>query len=114
MSRQGRKACIVTNDHVARPQHLPADIKVVLGSGTASERSYPSTIIGDDPVRDLAILEIDGAALPANLSLSTAKPHETQGVYVLGFPFGEDLASNQRQFPAITVGARHGLEPAHG
>jgi S1-C subfamily serine protease len=80
-------------------------IAVVFHSGTKQECSMPAQVAALDPGRDLAILKVAGVKdLPKPLNLERApKLVETTPVYVLGFPFGEALATSTGN-PTITVG----------
>src|SRR5205807_2503033 len=55
--------------------------------------------------RDLAVLKathVKNAPRPIDLS-SVAAPRETMALWVLGFPFGEALSTNESS-PAVTIG----------
>lgn len=119
---ENRIGYVVTNDHVvrgnpdvdqldrpgrpARPgsRILPRRTVVVFNSGTPQERTAACQIVANDDRRDLAILRItDSIALPEPIDLSRpAELRETLPVFVLGFPFGQDLGHGRN--PAITVG----------
>jgi S1-C subfamily serine protease len=100
---------IVTNDHVVsigkagRPRR-PV-VHVVLHSGRQAERTVPAVVVATDPDRDLAVLRVTNVRdLPRPLDLTQeVKLAETMPVYVVGFPFGEALATSARN-PAVTIG----------
>ncbi len=95
---------VVTNAHVVDPQGASrVKITCVFHSGSRQEVSYPARRLAVDEDRDLAILKVDGADLPEPLDVATeVDVHETLPVFVLGFPFGELLATSRRR-PAITI-----------
>jgi hypothetical protein len=95
---------VATNSHViAAARGGTSPIKVVFNAGTKEETEFTAEVAGDDPDRDLALLKIKSDKLPAIISSSKAvELTETMQVYVLGFPFGEALATSGRN-PAITV-----------
>jgi putative serine protease PepD len=74
---------IVTNDHVVSGS---TTIKVKLPTG----KSYPATVVGEDPSTDLAVVKIDapaGALKP--LALGDSSDVEVgDGVVAIGSPFG--------------------------
>jgi S1-C subfamily serine protease len=82
-----------------------ANITLVFWSGTKKEQSGRAEIVATDPDRDLAILRIRGIkGLPLPLETGPISGLvETTPVFVLGFPFGKLLTTNQAN-PAITVG----------
>lgn len=130
ISTRGDNAFIVTNHHVVVPRaesSLPdmfpgpalppfrrprfvggggrSDVTAVLRSGTPEEQSCRAEIAAMHADNDLAILKITGGRdLPRPIDFSQEIPLvETMPVYVLGFPFGQTLATG-RGNPAITVG----------
>ena len=83
---------IVTNDHVV--EGAP-DYRVVLSDGRTS---YEATLIGTDPVTDLAVLDIEAAGLvPIELGATTELSVGDAAVAV-GSPLGLDGG------PSVTVG----------
>jgi predicted Zn finger-like uncharacterized protein len=113
---------VVTNNHVANPRddepergpfgprfgpafRRPANprITVVLHSGTEAERSVPARLFIADAEDDLAILRIEAEQLPQPLDLMDhADLAETMPVFILGYPFGEQLGLKRN--PAVNVG----------
>jgi S1-C subfamily serine protease len=83
-----------------------AVITLIFWSGTRKEQSYRAEVIAADTKRDLAILKISGGRnLPQPIDCSqTLQLQETMPIYVFGFPFGDNLASQKGSNPAITVG----------
>jgi S1-C subfamily serine protease len=123
---QGNTGYIVTNHHVINPhaellkpirsrngnntqvvvkiQIKNAAVTAVFFSGTPEERSLAARVVTTDESRDLAILRVTGLPnWPRPITLQErAHLVETMPVYILGFPFGEQLAF-KRGNPAITV-----------
>ena len=95
-------AYIITNEHVVKKAKGYHDrrVEVDFFRGTKKRRSFKATVLSEDPSRDLAVLRIkDHEEIPDQISLKSKKEvRETQGVFILGFPFGEALATN-RQAP---------------
>jgi S1-C subfamily serine protease len=92
----GQGNWVVTNAHVL-PDLLLAGgtagrlMVVAPASGTTAAQPRAATVLGLDRSRDLALLRIDGAPLPA---LALAEPggvREGQSVAIIGFPIGGAL-----------------------
>jgi hypothetical protein len=109
MQTDGTTGLIVTNDHVVSigPAGRPRKpvVHVVQHSGRQAERTVPAEVVATDPNRDLAVLRVTNVRdLPKPLDLTQeVKLSETMPVYVVGFPFGEALATSARN-PAVTIG----------
>lgn len=75
---------IITNDHVIAAGVTDGTIDVLLTDGSTAEAS----VVGTDPVTDLALLRIDGSRLPT-LTLAPREPLTVgQPVVALGAPLG--------------------------
>jgi putative serine protease PepD len=75
---------IVTNDHVVDGA---TSVQVKVGT---SDQAQDATIVGADPSRDLALLKVDGHALPT-LSLGDSSSIGVgDATYAIGNPFGLD------------------------
>jgi S1-C subfamily serine protease len=99
----GKTGYIVTNHHVVRPDGKIANLFVVLGSGTKQQQRIGAVLVADDAARDLAVLAIESDKLPEPLQLAAATAvHETQSLFVFGFPFGESLSSSAKH-PTVTI-----------
>ena len=95
---------IMTNAHVLgmleKGSPPPRKIEVVLnsGQGPALEKVVGASIVTVDRVCDLAVLRPvvpPGVTMPPGLVVNGAKGlQETQDLYVVGFPFGEQLGKN--------------------
>ncbi len=81
------------------------EVTVVFNSGDTKEQSLNAEVLGGLDEPDLAILKVSGMKVspkPIEFANSPA-PLETMPIFVLGFPFGDALATNHGS-PAITVG----------
>lgn len=95
---------ILTNDHVIAQS---TSIHVLLDDG----QQLPATIIGTDPLTDLAVLQVNVMKLPA-LPISWNEPINTgQGVVALGAPLGLSgsvtsgiVSARNRNVPAPMAG----------
>jgi S1-C subfamily serine protease len=92
---------IVTNAHVlgmlSAESLPPSKLTVIVHSGEAGEFSVPGRVLGVDRQNDLAIVGISGVGrtLPPPLAVAHAeKLHETQKVYIFGYPLGSQLGRN--------------------
>lgn len=97
---------LVTNAHVVQPDKRDSvpKVDVVFGSGEGEEQRLQARVAALDRAADLAILTVRSADLPEPIALSrTPEFAQTQDVLILGYPFGDALASNS-QTPAITIG----------
>jgi S1-C subfamily serine protease len=83
---------------------VPPTLTVVFQSGSAGEQSARAEVVASDAADDLALLRVGGVRdVPRPIDWRRPpKLVETMPLYVLGFPFGEDLAVGDSN-PAITV-----------
>jgi hypothetical protein len=89
----------LTNEHVAQ-----GDLSIVLNTGQKTEKAYPARVIRSDKNLDLTLLRVQGAQkLPALTLGSDENLEELMKVVAFGFPFGQGVASSDRQYPAISV-----------
>jgi serine protease Do len=84
---------VITNDHVL-PNVLDSDNREFLavfvpGEGRAQVRA--ARAVGSDPARDLVLLRIDGAPMPALRLGNTNSVREGQAIAFTGFPIGAAL-----------------------
>jgi S1-C subfamily serine protease len=87
---------ILTNAHVVGMLHKeafpPRAVEATLASGTKEERKLKAELLAVDRNSDLAVLRVKADGLPAPLSLSSASTlRETQAVWIVGFPLGDQL-----------------------
>jgi S1-C subfamily serine protease len=101
----GAPNMVLTNAHVVdmlEPSKLaPKNIDVVLNSGEPDEATFHGEVLSVDRGSDLAVLRIrpneagKKTRLPEPLAVTPdARLHETQQVFVAGFPHGEQLGKN--------------------
>ena len=80
----GTDGLILTNDHVIASGVENGSIEVLLTGGRTAE----ATVVGTDPITDLALLQIEGRRLPT-LRLAPQEPLRVgQPVVALGAPLG--------------------------
>jgi S1-C subfamily serine protease len=108
MRVDGDTGYVVTNHHVVVvPRGNDPRVTVVFRSGTKNEQSVAAEVLASDPDKDLAVLRVKGVKEPTAIDLGQ-KPEvtETLPVYILGFPFGDDLDRifKGKGNPSITVG----------
>jgi uncharacterized protein (TIGR03067 family) len=98
--RSGNRIALQTIKYKARN----AVIIVVFHSGTKAERLVTAEIVSTDESRDLAVLSVKGVNnWPRPISLNQKSDLvETMPVYILGFPFGQQL-SLAKGNPGITI-----------
>ena len=75
---------VLTNDHVIAPGATDGDIEVLLDSG----QQVPASLVGRDPLTDLAVLDIDASHLRALPLASQVNLAIGQPVVALGAPLG--------------------------
>jgi S1-C subfamily serine protease len=93
-------ALILTNAHVVgmlrEGAPRPRKVEAVLNSGVDGETTLPAELVSIDREADLAMLRVQLSPAQADsvprLAVAPANDLlETQPVYVIGFPFGEDV-----------------------
>jgi hypothetical protein len=104
---QGSAFCIhpagifLTNEHVIQQE---SNVSLVLNPGLRTVKVMPAKVLRVDSGRDLALLQVEGQkdlpTLPLALGDSLS---ETDELIAFGFPFGEALAADPREYPAISV-----------
>lgn len=90
---------VLTNAHVLDMLDVgnppPKKVEIVYKSGEKDSRTFVAQILGVDRSTDLGLLRIQATDLPEPLIVkSSAELMETQTVYVVGFPFGDQLGKN--------------------
>ena len=80
LSRAGH---VLTNAHVVAGYER---VIVILG-----DHEIPGRVVRRDPVRDVALVQIEGAAGSAPLALAVTEPREGETIFVMGTPLSEDL-----------------------
>ena len=114
---------VVTNAHVVGmlepDSKKPNKIEIILNSGDrATEMKMPGEVLGVDRVSDLALLRAlptaeQRAKLPKPLDVKTSKRlFETQRLFVVGFPLGEQLGK-EITFSDSSVGSLRKDENGH-
>ncbi len=80
-------------------------VKVVFNSGNGNEQTIKAEVVGALEEPDLAVLRVEGIKSPPKpiVFRNSPRPVETMSLYMLGFPFGDALASNKGN-PTITIG----------
>ena len=123
---EGDTGYVITNHHVVNPEAellkpvrsrsgvttvrtvkvraRNAAVTAVFHSGAKGEQPVPADVIATDESRDLAVLRVTGLGdWPRPITLDQkAALVETMPVYILGFPFGEQLSFKHGN-PAITI-----------
>ena len=98
------RGLIVTNAHVVESDdNSVPKIQCVFNAGQRGEFTVDAKILALDSKVDIAVLEVNHNYLPKPLDYaSRIEFKETKPGLVLGYPYGENLATNDRS-PAITV-----------
>jgi S1-C subfamily serine protease len=90
----GKGDMVITNAHVL-PEVLPAGTQTVLAiqtpKGATDAQLRIATLLGLDRARDLALLRIEGAALPALPLADDTRLREGMSVAIIGYPIGGAL-----------------------
>ena len=115
---------LLTNWHVIAPQveveiydkmrelsTRVGDIKVVVRSGMSGELVLTAKVLASDRKRDLAIVRIPYKP-EAWIEMAAASVAIADQVCVIGYPFGDQLARNQRN-PEVTATFGHVTSVRH-
>jgi len=101
--RDDSQGIIMTNNHVIETGGRRAKISVVFHSGDPNEIILSAEVLDRNEADDLALLRVNHQFLPEPIQIpSLDNFKETQEVYILGFPFGKALTTNQAN-PSITI-----------
>jgi len=82
---------LVSGRHVVTNQHVvgsSGEVVVVL-----EEEEYPGRVVADDPVRDVALIELATTPPGRPLSVCRGRAHVGDTVYVIGTPLDEKLSA---------------------
>ena len=76
---------ILTNNHVVRRAD---QIRVFLNEGEQEQREFTGTVVGRDPITDLAVVKVEGADLPVAQLGDSDELRVGETVIAIGNPFG--------------------------
>ena len=102
IERDGDIGYVVTNQHVVKGD-TRRRIYVTFNSGQSDFETVRAVVLGEDEIRDLAILKITKKDLPKPLEIDDSEVLETQPLFIFGYPLGDSLAKSKRG-PAVTIG----------
>jgi len=91
---------VITNQHV-----VDGAEQIVVT--TRDGNDYPATLLGEDPLTDIAVLRIDGANLPTAPIGTSRDLMIGEWVVAIGNPFGYLLGNSE---PTVTAGVVSGVE----
>lgn len=102
----GPEGLFLTSNHAVTELEAGEKLYLVLHANEANEKRVEARVIRGDEDTDLALLKVK-APLPKGLvPLAVADSdelYETLPVWTFGFPFGEDLATEEGRVPSISV-----------
>ncbi|HEY1190085.1 MAG TPA: serine protease [Gemmata sp.] len=94
----------VTNEHVVRG--ATGEVTLVLNPALTTERVLKAKVVRVDKATDLALLRVDGVKDLPSLQLGSSDGiAELADVVACGFPLGKALATDKKEYPAISVNA---------
>jgi predicted Zn finger-like uncharacterized protein len=102
---------VLTNAHVIgmlEPgTEKPDKVEVSVNHGQQNERKFQAEIMGVDRSHDLAVLKIPAAGLPPCLEVKASQElHETQPVWICGYPLGNKVGKEVTIGPASVTALR--------
>ena len=103
---------VLTNAHVIPPEEpgrIDRSVAVQVWSAASQWQLRSARVIARRPERDLALLQIDGPAVPA-LRLAVQEPPEGLPIVLMGFPLGGALGDSHVTHRGI-VSARTAIAP---
>lgn len=112
---RGDGTLVATNFHVLPPGADTDDgvrMAVLPARGSTDSQARPARVVATDRLRDLALLRIEGPALPALALADTGMPREGQGIALLGFPIGGVLGYAVVTHRGIVASITTGVLPA--
>src|SRR5699024_6958572 len=85
--KENGNAYVVTNQHVVDGAE---NVEIVL----TEEERYPATVLGKDPLTDLAVLEIDGENIDTVANIGSSDLYIGETVLAIGNPLGLEFANS--------------------
>ena len=99
------KGVFVTNAHVVGKLHK---MTVILCPGEADQRIVDAKVLKVNVEMDLALIQIDDPGTLKALELGDAGTlFDTMDLTAFGYPFGNALASSEKEYPSISVSTGH-------
>jgi S1-C subfamily serine protease len=93
----------ITNEHVVRDAE-GSEVTLVLNPSLETQKILKAKVVRVDKESDLALLRVEGAKDLPSLSLGTTENvTELADVVACGFPLGKALATDKKEYPAISV-----------
>ena len=90
---------LATCAHVVPPS---GEVEVAFVDEKGNWETHPATLISKDEETDVALLRVEGLALPV-LPRSSRQVSETESIVALGYPFGQKLAAEEDGFPDVSL-----------
>lgn len=91
----------ITNEHVVAKQK---ECELVLNPGELNQSLVHAAVVRVSEKFDLALLKVDGLTSVPCLEIDADQSLiETEQVTAFGYPFGDALALNENEYPAVTV-----------
>ncbi|HWB60028.1 MAG TPA: serine protease [Chthoniobacteraceae bacterium] len=98
----------VTCEHVVENE---TNLSIIINPSQKDEKKYSAHVLRTFPKSDLAVLKVDldpkAPKIPALKLGDDSTLFETQQLFAFGYPFGMDLASDEKSNPAISVNSGH-------
>ena len=97
----------ITNHHVIRGAEK-GEITLVVNSSLPDQQVLRAKVVRSDQNLDLALLRVDKPGELTSLPLgSIGDVAELMDVFAFGFPLGKRLATDRKDYPAISINAGH-------
>ena len=95
----------ITCNHVVENEK---NVSIIIDPSQKDEKKYPAHVLRTFPKSDLAVLKVDlDRKIPALKLGDDSTLFETQQLFAFGYPFGLDMANDEKSNPAISVNSGH-------